>query len=138
VETTPLLTNLPERFPDWPVLWRQYVTDLVRALERDAGLSAEEATARACTRARQEYRSFLLPRTCIADRVATALGYDLHAASTHLRYDLRTLPDEELQALQHSLHDTPGLWPGWSAVAREDLAYYLAQYQEECARQQRS
>jgi hypothetical protein len=113
------------------------VIELVRALERDALLNTEEAMARACTRARQEYRSLLLPRTCIADRVATALGYDLQAASARLGYDLRTLPDEDLRALQHSVRETPGLWPGWSDVAREDLAYYLAQYQEERARQQR-
>ena len=136
-EPAPLLTELADRFPDWPIVWRQYVIDLRKALERDAWLSAEEALARACTRALQDYRTLLLPRTLIADRVATALGYDLQAASTHLGYDVRTLPDEDLRALQHSLQETPGLWPGWSAVAREDLTYYLAQYQEECARQQR-
>ena len=96
--------DLPTRFEDWPSEWQQFCVAQQAALVHDEGLNPEEATARALALTRQDYRTLLIPRTYIADHVATELKMDLQAMSTRLGRDLRTLPEEQHTALSGRLY----------------------------------
>ena len=117
--------DLPERFEDWPSEWQHFCVAQQAALAREEGLTPEEATARALALTRQDYRTLLIPRTYIADHVATELKMDLQALSTRLGRDLRTLPEEQQTALLWRLSQSTSDWSGWSAADTRQLDVFL-------------
>jgi len=127
--------NLPEAFAEWPVAWREFFLMQRLALEREEGLSPQDATRQALAIARQDFRDTLMPRTVIAARVAAEMGADLQALSTRLGKDLHTLGDDERGDLQLELISLTAAWPGWSRADKDLLDIYFTRFHLEWNRQ---